>query len=67
MSIHHHHFKLPPYQKRKNNVTERMRHLSLRMSAGQDYPTLPEGLQPMDDQVAGHAFFDTADSVGEYG
>ncbi|EAT45915.1 AAEL002846-PA [Aedes aegypti] len=64
MSIHHHHFKLPPYQKRKNNVTERKRHLSLRMSAGQDYPTLPEGLQPMDDQVAGHAFFDTADSVG---
>ncbi|XP_029717201.2 inositol polyphosphate multikinase isoform X2 [Aedes albopictus] len=34
------------------------------MSAGQEYPTLPEGLQPMDDQVAGHAFFDTADSVG---
>lgn len=70
MSVHYHrHIKLPPYQKRKNNVTNAEKNkqstLGSRMSAGQEYPTLPEGLQPMDDQVAGHAFFDTADSVGK--
>lgn len=67
MSIHHHHFKLPPYQKRKSHVTaQKRKHLTLglRMSTGQDYPTLPEGLEPMEDQVAGHTFFDSAGSLG---
>ncbi|XP_065091866.1 inositol polyphosphate multikinase-like isoform X1 [Ochlerotatus camptorhynchus] len=68
MSIHHHHFKLPPYQKRKSHVTaaERTKKLTLGlgMSTGQEYPTLPEGFQPMEDQVAGHTFFDGAGSLG---
>lgn len=67
MSLHHHHFKLPPYQKRKSHVIAERRKqstLGLGMSAGQEYPTLPEGLQPMEDQVAGHAFFDAQNSIG---
>ncbi|XP_062558675.1 inositol polyphosphate multikinase [Armigeres subalbatus] len=68
MSLHHHHLKLPPYQKRRNHATtvERKKQLTLglRMSSEREYPTLPEGLKPMEHQIAGHAFFDTTDSVG---
>lgn len=64
MSIHHLHLKLPPYQKRRNHVRNNQLKSGLGMSSEREYPALPEGLQPMEHQIAGHAFFDSSDSVG---
>lgn len=57
--------KLPPYQKKKSNASGKKQPiLGLGMSKGQEYPTLPDGLQPLETQVAGHTFQQGTDALG---
>lgn len=64
----HHHLKLPPYQKRKGHASslngKKQPVLGLGMSSNQPYPVFPEGVQPLENQVAGHTFEQGTDILG---
>lgn len=64
----HHHLKLPPYQKRKGHASslsgKKQPVLGLGMSSNQPYPAFPEGVQPLENQVAGHTFEQGTDILG---
>ncbi|XP_055631982.1 inositol polyphosphate multikinase isoform X2 [Toxorhynchites rutilus septentrionalis] len=68
MSHHHYHLKLPPYQKKKSHASviggKNQPKLGSRMSSVQQYPTLPEGIEPLENQVAGHTFQEGTDAIG---
>ncbi|KAL9703933.1 hypothetical protein quinque_007451 [Culex quinquefasciatus] len=64
----HHHLKLPPYQKRRGHASslsgKKQPVLGLGMSGDQPYPVFPEGVQPLENQVAGHTFEQGTDILG---
>ncbi|XP_058829566.1 inositol polyphosphate multikinase [Topomyia yanbarensis] len=68
MSHVHRHLKLPPYQKKKNHAnglsgsSQSIR--ALAMSSSQEYPDMPDWVQPLESQVAGHTFQQKTDSIG---
>lgn len=66
----HHHLKLPPYQKRRGHASslsgKKQPVLGLGMSGDQPYPVFPEGVQPLENQVAGHTFEQGTDILGEF-
>ncbi|XP_053687514.1 inositol polyphosphate multikinase [Sabethes cyaneus] len=67
MSHIHRQLKLPPYQKKKNHHAhcfEGQFARTLKMSSSLEYPDLPEGVQPLENQVAGHAFQQGTDNIG---
>ncbi|XP_058467018.1 inositol polyphosphate multikinase [Malaya genurostris] len=68
MSHIHRHLKLPPYQKKKNYANDsHIKQQSVRaigMSSTQEYPDMPDWVQPLENQVAGHTFQHGTDGIG---